>query len=227
MGRRAADDFQRTCVAQLSKRSEQIAFPFVDKETPARRKQFKVKLRQLSEIRLIAVSVSLTHGQIDQKIEVPDVALTQKFVLQHRAQRRCQRHRELEWDVVVHEALHHLQQRDIRFGDCLEEPVFLEKMLVLGMPDERQVRMKNEREMIHCKFQISNCRLKQLRLNLKSAICNLQLQRSAEILQPIETFFDDVDAGRVTEANSAIIAKGRAGHDRHIRFAEQAVGEIL
>ena len=101
---------------------------------------------------MIAVSISLTHGEIDQKIEVPDVALTQKFVLQHRAQRWCQRHRELEWDVVVHEPLHHLQQRDVGFGNCLEEPIFLEKVLVLGMPHERQVRVQNEREMVHCKF---------------------------------------------------------------------------
>src|SRR5205085_2349457 len=143
-----------------------------------------------------------------------DVALTQKFVLQHRAQRWRERHRELERNVVVHQSLHHLQQRNVSFGDRLEEPVFLEKMFVLRMPDERQMGVKNEREMIHCKFQTSNCRLKRPRLNLKSMpvrlgpIRNLQLQRSTEILQPIETFFDDVDAGRVAETNGAIVTKG-------------------
>src|SRR5438270_10705318 len=36
---RAADDFERAIVAQLSERAEQIAFPFIDKKTAARRKQ--------------------------------------------------------------------------------------------------------------------------------------------------------------------------------------------
>jgi hypothetical protein len=39
-----------------------------------------------------------------------------------------------------------LQQRNVSLGDRLEEPVFLEEMLVLRMPDERQVRVENERE---------------------------------------------------------------------------------
>src|SRR5437660_8254721 len=77
---------------------------------------------------------------------MPDVALAQKFVLQHRAQRWGERHREFKRNAVVQEPLHHLQQRNISFGDRLEEPVFLEKMLVFGMPNEWQVRVQNERE---------------------------------------------------------------------------------
>ena len=37
------------------------------------------------------------------------------------------------------------------------------------------------------------------------------VERPAEILEAIETFFDDVDAGRVTQAHRAIVAEGRAG----------------
>ncbi len=73
---RAADDLERTDAEQLSKRCEQIAFPFIDEETAARRKQFKVKLRQLGELRLISISFSLTRPQVNQKIEMPHVALT-------------------------------------------------------------------------------------------------------------------------------------------------------
>ena len=77
------------------------------------------------------------------------VALAQKLVLQHRAQGRRERHGEFERHIVVHQPLHHLQKRDVRLGDGLEEPIFLEKMLVLGVPNERQVRVQNEREIIH------------------------------------------------------------------------------
>src|SRR5947207_4417028 len=54
-----------------------------------------------------------------------------------------------------------------------------------------------------------------------------RLERPAEILEPIETFFNDVDAGGVTEANRTIVAERRARHDRHVRFAEQSIRKIL
>src|SRR6266403_2553966 len=80
---------------------------------------------------------------------MPDVAPAQKLVLQHRAQGWGERHREFKRNAVVHELLHHLQQRNVSFSDRFKEPVFLEKMLVLRMPNERQVRVKNEREVVH------------------------------------------------------------------------------
>src|SRR4029077_12239725 len=80
---------------------------------------------------------------------MPDVPLAQKFVLQHRAQRWGERHRELERNALIREPLNHLQQRNESFVDRLEELVFLQEVLVLRMPNERQVRVKNEREVIH------------------------------------------------------------------------------
>ena len=41
---------------------------------------------------------------------------------------------------------HDLQQRHVGFGDGLEEPAFLQKLFVLRMPHERQVRVEDERE---------------------------------------------------------------------------------
>jgi len=40
-----------------------------------------------------------------------------------------------------------LEQRDVSLGDRFKEPVFFEKVLVLGMPNEWQMRVKDEREM--------------------------------------------------------------------------------
>src|SRR5437762_4846019 len=146
---RAADDLERASVTQLSKRRERIAVPIIDKEPAAGRTQFEVKLCQLGQLGLVEVTFSLAQREIDQKIYMPDVALAQKFVLQHRAQRWGERHREFERNLVVREPLHHSQQRDVSFGDRLEEPVFLEEVLVLRMPNERQVRVKNKREVVH------------------------------------------------------------------------------
>ena len=46
----------------------------------------------------------------------------------------------------MHEALEHDQQRNVGFGDRFEKPIFLEKIFVLGMAHERQVRVENESE---------------------------------------------------------------------------------
>ena len=52
-------------------------------------------------------------------------------------------------------------------------------------------------------------------------------KRPAKILKPVETFFDDVDARGVTEPHSAVVAKGRARHDRDAGFAQQTICEVL
>ena len=44
-------------------------------------------------------------------------------------------------------AFHHLDERDVGFGDGLKEPVFLQKLLVLRVPHKRQVRVQHQSEM--------------------------------------------------------------------------------
>src|SRR5262249_50086244 len=64
---------------------------------------------------------------------------------------RCDRHREFERHAVVCQALHHLQQRDVRFGDRLKQPFFLEETLVLRVANEREMSVQNECKMAgHC-----------------------------------------------------------------------------
>ena len=72
------------------------------------------------------------------------VSLLEQLVAQHRAERRSERHREPEGDALVRQSPHHAQQRQVGFGDGFEEPIFLEKILVLRMPDERQMRVEEE-----------------------------------------------------------------------------------
>ena len=119
------------------------------------------KIPTASERFIIAITLHFARGQIDRTVEVTDVAIPQQLVLQHGAQRRRDRHRELERHFVADQPLHHGNQRQISFGDGFEEPVFLEKLFVLRVPDERQMRVKNERERTggHCRFQNDDCRL--------------------------------------------------------------------
>ena len=87
-------------------------------------------------ILFLLISFLFAGGEVDQLIEMANVALAQQRILQHRAQGWRERHRELERHFVIHQPLHHLQQRNVSLGDRFEEPVFLEEMFVLRMPDE-------------------------------------------------------------------------------------------
>src|SRR6476660_68733 len=111
----------------------------------------KVEFSQLAELRMFAISFLLASGKIDQEIQVSDVTIAQQLVLKHCAERRRDRHREFKRHKIVDEPLHHAQQRDVRFGDCLKQPLFLEEMLVLRMTNERKMSVKNQGEMTwHC-----------------------------------------------------------------------------
>ncbi len=74
------------------------------------------------------------------------ITLAQKLVLEHGAESRRDRHCEPECHSVVYQSLHHKQQRNVRLGYRLKEPVFFEEMLVLGVSDEGKVRVQNKRE---------------------------------------------------------------------------------
>ena len=74
------------------------------------------------------------------------VSLLEKFVAKHRAESWRERHREAVCDPFVRQPTHHAHQREVGLGQGFEEPVFLEEILVLGMPDEREVSVEDEGE---------------------------------------------------------------------------------
>ena len=86
---------------------------------------------------MIPISLDLLLREPNQPFEMAEVSLLEQFVAEHRAEGRRERHREMECDAFVHQPAHHAQQREVGFGEGFEEPVFLEEILVLGMPDER------------------------------------------------------------------------------------------
>lgn len=98
-------------------------------------------------------------GEADRSLEVAQVSLLEQLVAQHRAERGSEGNREFEGDAVVHQPAQHAQERQVGLGDGLEEPILLEKILVLRMPDEREMGVEKEGEGTG-RFQISDFRLK-------------------------------------------------------------------
>src|SRR4029077_18095072 len=111
---------------------------------------------------------------------MPYVKLAKQLVPQHRAERRRERHGKLEWHMLIDQALHHAHQRHITLRYCFEEPVFFQKMLVLGMANERQGCVKNESERTgrHDGFRTADSDQFRYQVSLKSAIANRRLRYS-------------------------------------------------
>src|SRR5206468_7188903 len=53
------------------------------------------------------------------------------------------------------------------------------------------------------------------------------LQRAAKVLEAVQSLFDYVDTGGVTEPDSAIVTESSSRNHRDVGFAQQAIGEIL
>src|SRR3712207_1845862 len=97
-------------------------------------------------LRVAAVLVELALREGNRAAEMLYVALAQQVVLEHRAQRRRDAHRDAEGHRIGEEPLHHADEREITFGDGFEEPALLEKLLVLRVAHEWKVGVKGERE---------------------------------------------------------------------------------
>jgi hypothetical protein len=62
---RRRNDFKSAAFPQFAKSGKQIAFAFIDKETPGFAKDFEIKVRELAHRRVIAISFPFTRGEID------------------------------------------------------------------------------------------------------------------------------------------------------------------
>ena len=62
---RAGDDLKRARLAQLAKNGEQIAFPFIDKETTVLREQLEIKVSEFAKLRMLTVPLLFACSEID------------------------------------------------------------------------------------------------------------------------------------------------------------------
>ena len=145
VGGRRGDDLESTRLLQAAKGPHQV--PLVAAPGMANRLEaIAVHLRQPVILGFRACAVELALGELDQTVEVTGVALLEEVVGEHRDERCRERDGAAIRNGVGHEALEHLDQREVGPGDALVEPLLLHHRGILGMPDERQVRMQHEGE---------------------------------------------------------------------------------
>ncbi len=145
VGGGGGDDLQPARLLEAPERADQV--PLVGAPGVANRLEaIPVHLGQTMVVRLGSGPVELLLAELDQPVEVAGIALLQEVVGEHRDERRRERDGAAVWDAVGDEPLEHLQERQVRSGDPLVEPLLLHHRRVLGMPDERQVGVEDQRE---------------------------------------------------------------------------------
>ena len=139
------DDFQISQFLELAEGAYEVAAAG-DVSVTDRAKPALIKQGKFVEWLLPAGAMDFPFRQFAQFIEVALVTGLQEGIPQHRAEGWREREREARLQLVPPPALQQLQQRHVGFRDGLKQPVLFQKPLVLRVPDKRQVRMQNERQ---------------------------------------------------------------------------------
>ncbi len=95
------------------------------------------------------VPVEALHLALRQRLEPGEVlveALLQELVAHHGGERRCHAHREGEGHPLFGHAVERVEERQVALDERLVEPPLFEVPRVLGMPNERKVSVKHQRE---------------------------------------------------------------------------------
>ena len=146
VGGAAGDDFEFAGVLEFAEGGEEVAVVAVDEDVAAVFEAVEVEPGEFVKLVVALGAVDFLVGELDGAVEDADVAVLEEFVAQHGGQRRRDRHGEAEVAVVVDEAVHHVDERNVGFRDGLVEPVFFEELVVFRMPNEGEMGVEDERE---------------------------------------------------------------------------------
>jgi hypothetical protein len=139
----AGDDFELSMFLKLSESANDVAsvgkVRFADLEK-ARQIEFGERPKVFIPMR----SVRFFVREVDQFIEITDVTILEQRIEQHRAEGRRHRDRQTRFDPVLQPPIHHMDERDVSFGDGFKEPIFLEEAFVLRMPHIGQMRVQDD-----------------------------------------------------------------------------------
>ena len=137
------DDFQFSKILEATKLRDEITTELLIKRTRSGEARV-IHLGQLLKLRLPMGATDFFVGKRDEFVEMLRVTGLQQRITQHRAERGRQRHGDARFHVIALPAIHHLNQRQIGFGDGLEQPAFFQKLFVFRMPDVRQMRVEDD-----------------------------------------------------------------------------------
>ncbi len=146
VSRAASDDLQLARILEFAERREQVLIVLIDEDVAAIFQAVEIEPGEFVELVIALGAVDFLVRELDRFIDTLDVAVLQQLIAQHSRERRRDRHGEAEIAAILQQPIHHVDERDIGFRNRLVKPILLEEFLVLGVTDEREMRVKNESE---------------------------------------------------------------------------------
>ena len=146
VGGGAGHDLEHAQVLELLEGRDQVALVLVDEGVTGLPEEIQVVAGEVVEMTIEAGPLDLLGRQLDQLVEVVDVAALEQGIREHRDQGRGHGHRDAEVDAVGDQAVIDVDERDVGLGDRLVEPILLEEVRVLRVANERQVGMQHHRQ---------------------------------------------------------------------------------
>jgi hypothetical protein len=145
MRRRAGQNLKLTLILKNSEPPHEIAVaskPILPNATET----FQIENCQLMEWFFPQRPKTFLIRQFAQLVEMSAVSGLQVRIAQHCAEGGSEGQGKRGLHAVPGPAFHHLQEGDVRFGDCLKKPGLLQGPFVFGMTHKRQVSVQNERK---------------------------------------------------------------------------------
>src|SRR5581483_7436028 len=118
----------------------------LDEDVASFFKEAMIHPGQEMDIGPCAGSLALRLGEAKHEIEMADAALAKERIFHHVRQRRRDGQRQFERRAFRTQFVEELDERNVRFGDGLEEPAFLQKAVILGMTHVGQMSVQNEKK---------------------------------------------------------------------------------
>ena len=137
----AGDDLNLAHILKFLESVNKILAVFIDESVINATQLAAVHLSSLVKF-CIACSLQLLVRQLDQFIEISDKSVLQQRITEHLAQRRRNRHRNSEINIVIDETLKHIEQWNISLDNRFVEPSLFQERIILRVSDERQVSMQ-------------------------------------------------------------------------------------
>src|ERR1700688_1549063 len=96
------------------------------------------------DLRLRLGPVDFAFRERDCAIDVHEIALAQQSIIEHRAERRRERHGEPERNTIANQTFKYLPEWQIRFRNRLEQPIFFQEVGVFWMSNKWQMGVENK-----------------------------------------------------------------------------------
>ena len=146
VGRTARDDLELSQVLELPERRHQVASVLFLEQGQRVPEKVPVHVRQRAELGLVLCPLNLLFGQFDQFADMPDIALLEERVREHRNEGRREAHGDAEVNAVRYQAVKNINKRNIGLGYRFIQPVFFQELIMFGMSHKGQMRMEHQCE---------------------------------------------------------------------------------